>query len=667
MNHATYLQIIEAVFQRCQEYYTEGRPTVTDQEYDGMLRDLQLFEAKHPDLVHPQSPTQRMMGALLGGFPKVQHVEPMLSLSNLFNEEEVATFCASVLKAAPQAADYGMCIEPKVDGLSIELVYRDRQFVQAVTRGDGKTGDDVTRQVRTIRNLPLLLFNDAPAGELRIRGEVYMPIAVFQRLNEELLLSEEDPLANPRNAAAGALKQKDPAETARRQLSVICYQELNSASECRVDMMKQLHRWGLPVFQVGTMLVPVEASTIFSALAGLDVLRKSFPYMTDGAVLKLNQMAAQDQLGSNSKAPLWAAAFKYPAEEAVTKLRGITVQAGRHGTLTPVAEVEPVWIGGSTVSRASLHNWQEIARLDVRIGDEVVLIKAGEIIPKVVRANPEKRTGQEVVPVEPKQCPFCGRAAERDEEDAVMVRCVNYGCPEVTRRRLHHAVSKEALNVVGLGPSVIDKLMQSGDVRTVWGLFGVSHEMLKAAGLSDKQAHKVHAALKTARQTADQANLLYSLSIPHVGRTASRALLSCFGGLEKMSKASSSDLEACPDLLPIPAASLTRWLVEGSGRVSGFDIIANLEEAGFDISCKAPEVKGSILEGQVWVITGTLSADRSVFEAMIRGQGGKTSGSVSAKTTALLVGDKAGSKLDKAAKLGVKAYSETEFRKLLGI
>lgn len=669
MNPATispvqYDKLIEAVSRHSQLYYTEGKPEILDAEYDAMVRDILEFERYNPDLIDSHSPTQRVMGTLMGGFTKVQHSEPMLSLENLFNAADVARFCQRIVQAGQGIAEQGIMIEPKVDGLSVELFYLDRKFQQAVTRGDGVTGEDVTAQVRTCRNLPLMLSPAAPAS-VRIRGEVYMANEVFERLNEELRLSEEDPLANPRNAAVGALKSKDPADTALRQLSVVCYQELNSPAVRRQDMLGRMYAWGLPVFKAGTVLVPCTKEAVMDAVGWMDRFRKGLAYMTDGAVLKTNLIAAEHQLGGNSSAPRWAAAFKYPPEEVDTILQGVTVQVGRHGTLTPVAEVKPVRIGGTVVSRASLHNWDEIGRLDVRIGDSVVLIKAGEIIPKVVRVRSGPRKASSEPLRAPTHCPFCHGEVRRDAEDAVMLRCSNYSCPEIRRRRLYHAVSKEALNVVGLGPAVIDKLIAlPAGLKSVPGLFEVSIQDLLDAGQSPKQAEKIRLALTEAQQKADQASILYSLSVPYVGRTASRALMACFGSLTKLVNAdevTAEQIMACPDLLPVPAQSLIDWLAAGTGSI----LVDRLTKLGFNMTPKEPDIVGNTLDGQVWVITGTLSAERSVFEAIIRQHGGKTSGSVSAKTSAVLAGDKAGSKLDKARKHNVKVWSEAEFRQLL--
>lgn len=664
----------QQIEEHAHRYYQEGRAVISDQEYDKMFRELQAHEAAYPELLTPASPTQRILQQPLKMFASFQRAAPMLSLANAYDDKDLMTFlkrCTDALRGKELPI---YVVEPKVDGLSVELYYEHGLLVRAVTRGDGFTGDDVTAQVRTIRSVPLRLTPtpvELPA-HLVFRGEVFMPPAMFLILNEERRRAGEEEWANPRNAAVGALKQLDPRETAKRRLDCVIYELLDCQDwVSQRALHDQFRCMGLPTLPMAQVHRIATQSGLDQTMADIKVAldelqseRGSLPFEIDGAVIKLDQRPLRGVLGTNKTAPLWAAAFKYPPEEAETVLEAVTVQMGKNGVLTPVAELKAVKLAGSTIRRATLHNYVDVAAKDIRVGDHVIIAKMAEIIPNVLRPVLEKRTGDCSVIVPPKACPFCGSPTGRSEEEAVAIRCTNYQCEEWRARRIEYFVSKAALDVEGMGPGAVDKLLGTHKIRHAADLFRLTYKQLEACGFGTKQASNIMDALTAARQraTTEQDRVIRGLCIPLVGNTASRALVAHFGSIPTILAAGEQDILTCPDLLPVAAEAFLDWLKDPE---KVHDIVL-LQQAGFEFPDTAREIKGNTLEGEIWVITGTLSVPREIAAAMIRAHGGKVASGVTKNTSRLLAGDKAGSKLDKAAKLGVMVVTEEEFRTRIG-
>lgn len=649
------------------EAYQKGTPITTDQEYDSLVQEIRAMEKADPSLVAPASPTQRVMGdAPKADQTKVTHLYPMLSLDNAFTADDIRVFCNRVATLPLPLFHGGLYIEPKVDGIAIDLMYENGVFKRAATRGDGAVGEDVTAQALTIRNLPKTLEGEHQ-GITHVRGEVHITLADFATINAERAAAGDEPLANPRNAAAGAMNCKDIFEVREKRLSVVCY-DLPGREEflrTSVVMLQTMKNWGLPTLIDHVIHVFANNQQLLeSSLQSLNEKRSTLPFAIDGAVIKLVNLAGRQELGFSTSVPRWAVAFKYPPEEVETTVTSVTIQVGRRGTLTPVAEVIPVHVSGSTVSRASLSNWDKIARLGVQIGDRVMLCKGGEIIPDVVRVLTDKRNGAErPVPV-PTACPFCGSPVSKNgDEDAVAWICTGgQACPEIQKRCLEHACSKEALDIRGVGPYVVEKIYDALQGATLVELLSVTKEQLTEDNLfSSLQADKILTAIQTAIAKGDQARLLYALSIPFVGASASRALITNFGGLRAAMMAPSEQIRSCPDLLAIPAQSFDLW----RENPETIELLEQLEKLGFVTAAKERTVLSDKLADQVWVITGTLSQTREHFEDMIRQHGGKVGSDVSKKTAGLLVGDKAGGKIAKAKKHDVKVYTEADFLALI--
>jgi DNA ligase (NAD+) len=697
-------------------YYGEAAPGITDQEFDALLRELREVEEKHPELASPDSPTQRVGGAPLEAFVQVRHLVPMQSLDNTYSEAEVGEFVRRMQKLLPGEI-IPVTIEPKVDGVAISLLYENGKFVRAATRGDGVMGDDVTENVRTIRAIPQAI-KSAPA-RLEIRGEIYLPKKEFARVNAERDEAGLPVYANPRNTAAGTLKQLDSRAVATRKLGAVFYgfglfEGENPATQ--TEFMRWLGEWGLPVNDWFKHAQSLDEA--LAAIRELDTVRHDFAFETDGAVLKADKLDQQRTLGSTSKAPRWAMAYKYEPEQAETKLRDITVQVGRTGVLTPVAELDPVFVSGSTVARATLHNEEEIARKDIRIGDTVVIEKAGEVIPAVVRVRTDLRKGDEVVFKMPESCPACGEAVVR-EEGFVAVRCVNLHCPAQLTRLLDHFAMRGALDIEGLGDKVALKLVEKGMVRTPPDLFDLQLADLAPLNLGtdeephtlgEKNAQKLLTALQRSK-TLPLWRWLHALAIPEVGSVTAREIaalhpdLASVAGSEilrdivrldeltatnpalareereslrqqadalgekllqaraaKKSKAAKNPRDVNTVVGPVAARTLLAWFGSDEGRRT----IERLEAHGIrpagDEAPPAAAASDSPIAGKAFVITGTLSRPREEFAEKIHALGGKVTGSVSKNTNYLLAGEEAGSKLAKATDLGVKILSEAEFQ-----
>jgi DNA ligase (NAD+) len=641
-------------------YYVEARPVISDQQFDALLKELQAIEAQFPDLLTPDSPTQRVGGAPLEGFTQIRHSVPMMSLDNTYSEEELAAFFARLQKGLGRE-QIDCVIEPKVDGVAISIRYENGILKHGATRGDGQTGDDVTNNLKTIKTLPLRLPADGPQN-FEVRGEVFMPKAVFAKLNQEREEAGEQPFANPRNSTAGTLKLLDPKIVAKRPLDIVFYGLADAsgiAVESQTDMHDLLNRAGLR--KADHIWHANCAEELIAAIRDLDAKRKSLPYETDGAVIKVNSFTDQWELGFTSKAPRWAIAYKYQPEQAETKLLAVDIQVGRTGALTPVARLEPVFVSGSTVSNATLHNFEEIERKDIRIGDFVIIEKAGEIIPAVVSVKTEKRTGAEQVIAVPTHCPICGTGVSKDEE-MVVIRCPNPHCPEVVKRRIEHFVSRAAMDISGLGESVVAQLVELKLVRDVADLYALNELLL--ARLERVGTKSIDNYLKSIEASKAQPawRLVFGLGILHVGAGGARKLLEHFGSIDAVAAASVEELVQCPDIGDVVAQSLFAWFRDEVN----VELLSRLRVSGLTFAQQEVVAASDKLAGTTWVITGSLSEEREKIAETIRSHGGKVSSGVSGKTTYLLAGEDAGSKLDKATKLGVKVIGEGDFRAMIG-
>jgi DNA ligase (NAD+) len=646
-------------------YYEQAKPEISDREYDALYRELVDLERAHPELLTPDSPTQKVGGRPQGAFAQVRHLVPMQSLDNTYSAEEIGDFVERLQRLLP-GEEIPFTIEPKVDGVAICLLYEKGRLVRAATRGDGTTGDEVTRNIRTIGVIPATLHGKAP-DVLEVRGEVYLPKETFARINAERDEQGLPTFANPRNAAAGTLKQLDPNIVAERKLSAVFYgygavEPASALPERMEEFFGQLRAWGLPVNP--RHWLARDASGVMAAITELGVIRRDFPFETDGAVIKADRIEQHARLGSTSKAPRWAIAYKYEPEQARTRLLDITVQVGRSGVLTPVAELEPVFVAGSTVSRATLHNEEEIARKDLRIGDWVLVEKAGDVIPAVVKVLTEERDGSEKEFKMPTHCPVCGSAVSRAEGE-VAVRCTNQGCAAQARRRIEYFSGRTAMDIEGLGEAMVTQLCEAGLVSDVTDLYNLrADQLLPLERMGEKSVSNLLEAIAVSRNQPLW-RLLAALGIPHVGVTVARTLAASFGTLDRLAAASEEELVAVEEIGPIMATAIHGWFRDPSVVA----LIEKLRASGLNFGERDP--KGSApaadgpLKGTTWVLTGTLSIPRDEVAELIRAKGGKVSGSVSAKTTYLLAGEEAGSKLEKAQKLGVKVLSEEEFRKLV--
>ncbi len=642
-------------------YYDEAAPTISDREYDRLYRELIDLETQFPKFVRPDSPTQRIGGAPLKAFSQITHRVPMLSLDNTYSEEEVGAFYRRMTKLLPNDK-IPVVVEPKVDGVAVSLLYENGRLRYAATRGDGTTGDDITQNVRTIRSLPKQLKGDPPKV-FEVRGEVFMTKEGFAKLNTERSEAGLAVFANPRNSAAGSLKQLDPAITAQRPLGIVLYGtgavegvELTHHSQ----LFSLLKRLGLPTSDRWWMADSLEE--ILSAIHELEKVRHDFVYETDGAVVKVDDFRQRESLGMTAKAPRWAMAFKYEAERVETKLHDILIQVGRTGTLTPVAALEPVFVSGSTVSRATLHNEEEIARKDIRIGDTVMIEKAGEVIPAVVGVRTDLRDGSERKFRMPVKCPVCGSKVVKDEGQ-VAVRCVNVQCPAQRKRRIEHFASRGAMDIEGLGEAMVEQLVRHGLIADPSDIYGLTNEQLVALErMGDKSVANLLGAIERSKQQPLW-RLLFGLGILHVGVSAARALAEHFRDLDALMAATGEELQRIPDVGEVVGKSIAQFFREPGNHA----MIEKLRTAGLRLSSEPKVVapNDSKIKGTTWVLTGTLSKPREEIAEEIVRHGGKVSGSVSKKTSFVLAGEEAGSKLAKAKKLGIQIVEESQLRKLL--
>ena len=636
-------------------YYVLDDPQISDYEYDHMLRRLEDLEREHPEEITPDSPTQRVGGPTLSEFAPVEHPVPLESLQDVFNGGEVEEFLERVAGTFPDA-EYS--VEPKVDGLSVALEYRDGVFVRGATRGDGRVGEDVTENLRTIRSIPMTLPEKLP--RLIVRGEVYMARSVFEEINARRELEGKPLMANPRNAAAGSLRQLDPKVAAQRRLDIAVFnlqlaegRTFASHTET-LDYLKDQH------FKVISGRRLRRLPEILEEIERLNDTRMERPFDMDGAVIKLNSLADREVLGSTAKCPKWAIAYKYPPEKKPAKVLDIVVQVGRTGVLTPKAVLSPVRLAGTTVTNATLHNQDYITQKDIRIGDTVIVQKAGEIIPEVVEVVPGERPETAQPYFLPDTCPVCGAPVTRDPDGAA-VRCTGAECPAQLLRKLTHFASRNAMDIDGLGPAVMNQLIESGLVKTAADLYGLrAEEIARLDRMGAKSAQNAVEAIAKSREN-DLWRLLFALGIRQVGEKAAKVLAARFGSFDALANASEEELTAIDDVGPITARYLREWLESPQSK----DLIARLKVAGVNMESRTKPVD-SRFAGQTFVLTGALTHfTRDEAAEMIEQRGGKAAGSVSKKTTCVVAGENAGSKLKKAQELQIPVLTEEEFLALL--
>ena len=645
-------------------YYVLDAPEITDAEYDRMMVRLRELEARYPDSIPADSPTQRVGGRASSQFTEVRHLEPLLSLGNVFSAEELRAFDERVRSGLPAGSKVEYVMEPKIDGLACSLIYENGKLVRAATRGDGVVGENVTANVRTIRSIPLTL--KVPDGEtvpelLDVRGEVYMPRQAFMRLNEQRAERGESEFANPRNAAAGSLRQLDPQVTASRSLSVFAYYLVGEGAQPKhSESLALLAHYGFKVSENYKVVENIDEAIKY--IGDFNELRQGLSYDTDGAVIKVNDVYQQRILGATGKDPRWATAYKYPPEQAETTLEDIDWRVGRTGVLTPTAVLTPVKLSGSVISRATLHNEDFIRAKDIRIGDRVVINKAGEIIPEVLRVVVEKRTGDEREVEIPSVCPECGWRVERQGEEAA-IRCTNPHCPALGREGLIHFVSRDAMNIDGCGPSVINALLDAGLVRDAADLYSLrKDDLLKLERMGEKSADNLLAALAESKKN-ELDKLLFALGIRHVGAKVARILATEFGSMEKLQQAQPEELAQIRDIGDKIAESVVTWL----NVPANIDLVERLAAAGLTMTFTPPaSQEDNPFFGKTLVFTGTMPPlGRAAATTLAQDVGAKVSGSVSKKTDYVIAGAEAGSKLEKAQQLGVTVIDEAEFLRLL--
>lgn len=639
-------------------YYVKDAPSISDYEYDKLYRQLVDLETAHPEYITPYSPTQRVGAKVEGGFNKITHGRPMLSLSDVFNEAEVRAFHQRVCKELGHEPVY--VVELKIDGLAANLHYENGVLVQAVTRGDGRVGEDVTGNVRTIQTVPLYI-EKAPAY-MEIRGEVFMPHKDFERINAE---RDEDGLpsfVNPRNAAAGSLRQQDPAITADRNLDFFAYAigaTQGSTIDSQEALLKQLGTYHFHVNPHYKVCHTIEE--VLAHIADWEQKRHDLPYDTDGMVIKVNDFTDQDQLGATVKDPRWAIAYKYPPEEKETIVKDITVSIGRTGVLTPTAELEPVFVSGTSVSRATLHNQDFIDEKDIRIGDHVLVHKAAEIIPEIIKVLPEKRTGQEQPFTLPETCPVCGWDTVRKEGE-VALRCSNPHCPAIEREAIIHFASRNAMNIDGLGPSIVDLLLREGKIETAADLYCLKAEdVASLERMGKKSASNLIKAI-TLSKTAGLGRLLFALGIRLIGAKAGETIARHVGSMDRLLTMTVDDLAAVDEIGPTMAQSVVAYLAQANHLA----LLARLKEAGVLMVEEKEEPLGQELAGQTIVLTGKLSSmGRTEAGQLLAAHGAKVTGSVSKRTSLVIAGEDSGSKLTKAQELGIRVLNEAEFMELV--
>ncbi len=644
-------------------YYQEAKPEISDKEYDKLLKELVDLEKKHPELANANSPTQRVGGAPIDGFVTLKHRLPMLSIDNTYSPSELKEFDKKVCKALGKEKP-SYIVELKIDGVAISLIYENGILTAGVTRGDGEKGDDVTQNLKTVGGVPLKLNTKKPPALLEVRGEVYMARANFARINEQRVKEGLDKFANPRNSAAGSLKLLDPKLCAGRKLSLFAYAigaMEGIAVQSQSETLKLLHDFGFPVNPNATKFNSID--DVIAHCDSWNEKRHDLPYDTDGMVIKVNDLSQREKLGMTTKSPRWVVAYKFAAEQALTRLLKIELQIGRQGTLTPVAHLEPVHLAGSTVARASLHNDDYLKTKDIRVGDMVVVEKAGEIIPYIVRSEPTLRTGKEKPFVFPKVCPVCGADVVKDAKGA-FYRCTGTDCVAQLKRRVRSYAARSAMDIENLGEEIVEQLVDTGLVKTLADIYKLGLNQLANLERMGEQSSRNLLDGIAASKSRGLARLLTGLGLKHVGENVADVLARKFISMKAFAQANEDELAAIEGIGPERAASIRGWFANKTNQ----DLIESLEKAGIKMDESVATVAASsALAGKSIVVTGTLvKYGREEIERRLRDIGAKASGSVSKKTDYLLAGEKAGSKLEKARELGVRIITEEEFEKLAG-
>lgn len=641
------------------KYYVENTPVISDYQFDMLMKELEHLESLFPDLITPDSPTQRVGGEPAEGFPTVFHDKPMLSLDNTYSYEEIREFEKRIKRIIPEEKiDY--VAELKIDGLSMSIVYENGILVRGVTRGDGIKGEDVTHNVRTIRSIPLKIEE---TRKVEVRGEIYLPFASFKKINEERMEKGEPLFANPRNAAAGSMRTLDPKEVAGRGLDSFIYYifiDGNEPFETHWENLSLLKKLGFKTNPNSRYCRDIEE--VIEFCEEWNEKKEKLDYEIDGVVIKVNSVRLQKLLGATSKFPRWAIAYKYPPKQAVTKLKEIIVQVGRTGALTPVAVFDPVELSGSTVSRATLHNEEEVQRKDIRIGDYIIVEKAGEVIPYVVGPVKERRTGEEKIFVMPKNCPVCGSEVYKPEGE-VISRCLNASCPAKVKESILHFASRKAMNIEGLGDALVDQLVEKNLVRSISDLYHLKYEdLVKLERMGPKSSKNLLEQIEKSKEN-DLSKLIYALGIRYVGEHIAEILAENFDSIDELARAKREELLRIREIGEKVAESIEMFFKQKEN----LELIERLKSAGVNVKSKREKkVVKDILKGKTFVITGTLSKyRREEAEKLIISLGGKVSSSVSSKTDYLIVGSDPGSKLEKAKALGIKTISEEEFLKMI--
>ena len=645
-------------------YYTEDRPEISDAEYDALFRELLDLEQQFPDLASPDSPTRRVGAPPLDKFAQAPHRLPMLSLENAFNEGDIADFDDRVKRFLGLGGDEEIAYvcEPKMDGVAVELVYENGEFSLGSTRGDGFIGEDITQNLRTVRSIPLRLLTDTPPRLLEVRGEVYLPLAPFRKLNAEREEAGEPPFANPRNAAAGSLRQLDSRITAKRPLAIFCYApgELEGlAFSSQSEFLDTIPRVGIPANQRAERVMGVGG--ILDFYRRISDERENLPYEIDGVVIKVDSFALQRELGEKSRSPRWAIAWKFPPRQATTLVEDIAPQVGRTGVITPTAHLRPVEVSGVTVSRATLHNWEEMERKDIRIGDTVVIERAGDVIPAVVKVLTEKRTGTERILPIPESCPECGSEVVKIP-DEVAVRCLGLSCPAQIRESIIHFASRHAMDIDGMGDKYIEQLLRLGLVKNVADLYYLKKDdFMQFERMGDKLADNLLNAIEASKRR-ELARFIFALGIRHVGEHTAKLLANAFGSIENLEKATEEELLSIREIGPQVARSIVTFFHNRAN----IEVVQRLFAAGVAPTVEEKKIGGRFT-GKTFVFTGTLTRfTRDEAKRLVESEGGHAAGSVSKKTDYVIAGAEAGSKLDKARQLGVSVLSEVEFLEMMG-
>ena len=660
-----YRELIAEVLEHDIHYYVEAKPVISDYEYDQLLKKLEEIETKHPQWVSKSSPTQRVIGGISKGFKQVEHTVPMLSLANTYSREELEDFVKRVHKLLGRSASE-FCAELKMDGVAVTVRYEDGLFVQGLTRGDGRKGEDITENMKTIRSVPMKLHGSNIPDVLEVRGEVYMTHEVFEELNEEKKENDEELYANPRNAAAGSLKLLDSREVAKRKLSAVFYgfaDEIDPPVETQLECHKYLKKIGLPVFDEHFRKGCHSVDAILDFADTIEEKRHNLPYDIDGMVVKVDDLKLHDQLGFTGKSPRWAVAYKFAPEQALTRLCDITVQVGRTGVLTPVAELEPVFLAGSTIARATLHNQEEVERKDIRVGDWVTIEKAGDVIPQVVAVDHKRRPHHTHAWKMPHKCPSCGTTVVQSEEE-VAVRCPNAtGCPEQQMRRIIYFASKDAMDIEHLGEKVVEQLFTKKLIRSSSDIYALTAEDLaKLEGFKEKSIQNLLESIDKSKDVT-LARFILSLGIKHVGEGIAELLADNAGSIEQLSQMSKEELKEIQGIGGKIADAVVEFFKEPANvKEIHMLLMMGVKPKGAKIARRTDHD----FSGRTFVLTGALqNYSRDEATQLIKQRGGKVTGSVSAKTDYVLVGEDPGSKFDKAKELKVRTLSEYDFEKLL--